>query len=670
MTIDNFDAFRDDVAKQVTKMTKVTESFYVDIDKDVLWETYLAAFPEGTNPIHKERTEHDCNCCKNFIRNVGGLVTITNGVITSVWDIKTSGFYQEVADALALKVRQYPVKNVFRSDTQNIGAMVTHQHGDDGAIVWDHFYAKLPNKLVMHKDDIASYKGGVQANFDVLKRSVEEISDEAIDIVLDLISQKSIYRGEEHKPLVQKLKKVKRDYDKVGDDKTAFLWQTAVLLGYNARFKNTVIGTLLEDISSGVELERAVKSFEDKVAPQNYKRSSALITKGMIEKAQKKVEELGIEDALHRRFAVADDLTINNVLFADRNTKKKMKGVFDELTATAAQKKPSLDKVQEIGVEEFVNDVLPKVETMEVFVENKHTPNFVSLIAPMNEDAAPILKWNNNFTWSYNGEMTDSIKERVKAAGGNVAGDLRASLSWFNYDDLDLHVVEPDGNEIFFGNKRSLSTGGHLDVDMNVSRETRTPVENLIWPSMSKMKEGDYKIFVHNYTKRETTDVGFEVEIEYNGNIETFTYDKAVRAGANVQVAVVNFSKRDGFTMKPKLTSSKVSKDVWGVNTEGFHKVEMVMHSPNHWDGEEIGNKHWFFMLEDCKNPDQARGFYNEFLRGDLTEHRKVFEVLSSKMKTAESDNQLSGLGFSSTKENSLLCRVTGSFNRTLKIKF
>jgi len=74
--------------------------------------------------------------------------------------------------------------------------------------------------------------------------------------------------------------------------------------------------------------------------------------------------------------------------------------------------------------------------------------------------------------------------------------------------------------------------------------------------------------------------------------------------------------------------------------------------------------------LENCRNPESSRGFYNEFLTGELTPHRKVFEVLSSKMKTPESGNQLSGLGFSSTIDNNLVCRVHGKVNKTFNIKF
>ena len=75
-------------------------------------------------------------------------------------------------------------------------------------------------------------------------------------------------------------------------------------------------------------------------------------------------------------------------------------------------------------------------------------------------------------------------------------------------------------------------------------------------------------------------------------------------------------------------------------------------------------------MLDSCNNDKVSRGFYNEFLRSDLREHRKVFEVLGSKLKTDKSDNQLSGLGFSSTKRDSVMCKVHGSFERVVKINF
>ncbi len=163
---------------------------------------------------------------------------------------------------------------------------------------------------------------------------------------------------------------------------------------------------------------------------------------------------------------------------------------------------------------------------------------------------------------------------------------------------------------------------------------------------------------------------GFTAELEYEGTLHSFAYNKELKHYEKVTVATINFSKANGIKFLSSLPATTASKEVWGITTSNFHKVQMVMNSPNHWDGNETGNKHYFFMLENCGNPDSSRGFFNEFLKEDLTEHRKVFEILGSKMQTGESDEQLSGLGFSSTKRSHVFCKVTGSFTRTIKILF
>ena len=223
-------------------------------------------------------------------------------------------------------------------------------------------------------------------------------------------------------------------------------------------------------------------------------------------------------------------------------------------------------------------------------------------------------------------------------------------------------------NHIHFSNRRNNRTTGVLDVDMNVRAETRNAVENITWSCLDRMLEGRYHVFIHNYTPRETIDVGFTVEIEYNGVIHTVHYEKRVRG--NVTVAEFDFSRKDGIKFISSLPFTQATKEVWGLNTQNYHKVLMVMNSPNHWDGNETGNKHHFFILEDCINDKKARGFFNEFLKEDLREHRKVFEVLGSKLRVEESDNQLSGLGFSSTQRNDIMCKVSGSFSRIIKINF
>jgi hypothetical protein len=184
------------------------------------------------------------------------------------------------------------------------------------------------------------------------------------------------------------------------------------------------------------------------------------------------------------------------------------------------------------------------------------------------------------------------------------------------------------------------------------------------------MPDGDYQLLVHQYTKRETSNVGFDVEIEFDGNVHSISYPKAVRPDEKVAVATIRYTEKDGFKIIESLPTSQASKVVWNIPTQTFHKVQTMMFSPNHWNGKPVGNRHYFFMLENCQNEGKARGFFNEFLTQDLDKHRKVLEICGSKVRIDESENQLSGLGFSSTRRNHIIAKVKGSFQRVVKITF
>jgi hypothetical protein len=674
-----FSVLKKAVALQFDVM-KGHQLYRVQVDKDQLWDVYLSSFPAGSNPLYKQRTEHDCQCCKSFIRAVGGIVAIIDGQLVSLWDVRVGNPYQPVVDALSALVKSSPIDNIFLHTERTAGTDGNLQQLESKEVLaWEHFFITLPTTCVVRGDAIGPQLSDFRSTKDVLLRGLKEITLESIDTILELISQNSLYRGEEHTFELTSFRKLKVEFAKVrsveAQDLFAWLHAKAVPAAVS-RIRGNVIGSLLTDLSEGREMDAAVASYESKVAPTNYKRPTALITKGMIEKARTTIEELGFTSALDRRYATIEDITINNILFADRKAKKAM-NVFDGLASAVPEKVPNLDKIETVSIEDFLANVLPKAESLEVMFENRHAGNLLSLIAPVDPTAKTMFKWPNNFSWSYAGELADSIKERVKRAGGAVDGDLRCSLSWFNYDDLDLHLIEPgasrttiNGEEICFSNRRSRA-GGELDVDMNVgSGGSRSAVENITYPDRRTMREGLYRLFVYNYNKRETVDVGFEVEIEFDGVVRTFAHPKAVPANTAAVVAEFNYTHKGGLEIVKSLPSSQAAKNLWGIPTQTFHKVSVLMLSPNYWDEKTVGNKHYFFMLDGCLNDGKARGFFNEFLTDSLNVHRKVFEVVGSKMKTEESDRQLSGIGFSSTQRNYILCRVKGSFTRTLKITF
>ena len=663
--------FKKDVEAAFVKMMEAGKLFTVNVDNDLLWMGYLLSFPEG-----EERQSHNCNACKSFIRHMGKAVCIdpVTYEIKTFWDdVHTPGYEKTAAD-LAKLVKEAAICNIFMQDMNEFhGCDHNIQRLPDGSTrQWNHLYVNLPityrfNSRTSRFDSLAAFKGDVYARRTVFHRSLTELKTEAVETVIDLIEDNNLYRGSEFLKSLQEFLKVKKSVEGITNLEN-YCWLHCD--NPIAKIRNTAMGTLLINLSEGMDLERAVKAYETIMAPTNYKRPNAIITKKQIAEAQKKVEELGLVDALPRRHAQVEDISVNDVLFVNRDTAKRMIGgsMLDMLSADKPVNPKEFTKATEITIEQFLKDILPGSTNVEALVENNHISNFVTLTAPVNKDTGNLFKWNNNFAWVYNGSVADSFKEKVKAAGGNVEGFMRCSLHWFNFDDLDVHVMEPNGHEIYYANRRSYITGGTLDVDMNAgSGKTRDAVENIVWTDRSRLAPGRYTVWVNQFNRREHIDVGFEFEIEVDGELHKFAYDKAVYG--NVTIAYIDVS-RNGITVSPVLSSnaSYKSKTEWSIDTMKFQKVSCIMLSPNYWEGNSIGNKHYFFMLDGCKNPDPVRGFFNEYLRPDLEkQHHRVFEALASKAKTEYSDNQLSGLGFSSTQRNELIVKVD---NKTFKIKF
>ena len=662
------------------------ELFEVQFDKDKLWELYLESFPSNKNKIFRERREHDCSCCRHFVKQMGGVVTIRDNKIVSIWDFDAfdDDTYGPSLKEMSDYIHTCKIENPFCSKERRIGTLNNKELSDDIVITWDHFYADIPSEYVVSGYSKETEQARIRDTKNVFKRSLDEFSLESVDIVLELISQGSLYRGEEHKTILEKFRQYLVEYSNLPEnEKDLYAWENAKTAGMSVgRIRNHAIGTLLIDISNDVDLDTAVRKYEAIVAPVNYKRPKAIFTKRMLEDAKKTISEMGYMDSLKRRYATLDDITVNNILFSNRDASKRITGtdVFDDLASEVSVNPKKFDKVEEINIQTFIDSVLPTAKEIEVLFENRLASNMMSLIAPEDKDSKTMFKWNNNFCWAYTGNITDSMKERVKSAGGSVTGDLRFSIQWNESGrdnvDLDAHCFTAQHDEIYYADKKDYSTGGELDVDIQrPNTDTRlkgdhTAVENITFPNRRRMADGTYTFFVHQYWG--TLKDGFRAEIEFDGNTYSFDYPDMLRQGNRVNVASVTL-KNGEFTINSMLpeTNRVNSKEIWNLNTNQFIPVSVIMYSPNYWDEQSgIGNKHYFFMLKDCVNPETPNGFYNEFLNSELDKHKRVMEALGGKLAVAKADDQLSGIGFSSTQRNHIIVKVKGNTERTLKVTF
>lgn len=681
-----FEEFSKALNEHLEKMMRSDRGlFQVAVDKDKMYNKYLDSYPLESNKIYRTRREFDCSCCHSFVKRMGNVVALIDGKVVTIWGFHTGDdVYQPMLDAMDAYIKGKTISDVFFSGDEMIGTPVSREQLEDGTIVkWNHMAVKLPKRYVIDKrfSSVEAEQGIRRDTRNVFKRSLEEISIDATETVLELIGSNSLYRGEEWLGILQKFLKYQKEYAGLdATNKELYTWMNASAAGMSiGRIRNHSIGTLLVNISEGMDLDEAVRKYEQIVAPTNYKRPKAIFTKKMLEDAKKEIEKLGYMDSLARRFARLDDITVNNILFANRDAAKKMGGgdIFAEMAGDVAVNPKKFSKVEEIGIDKFVSDVLPGAREVEVLLENRHSGNLVSLIAPENVDAPSMFKWNNGFSWAYSGNIADSMKQRVKAAGGKIDGDLRFSIQW-NEDgkddcDLDAHCEEVATNtEIYYGSYRGRKgispCGGNLDVDI-IHPGKDIAVENIVYADKTKMKPGQYAFFVHQFSGSAKS--GFRAEIEFGGNVYSYDYSNRMRTGEYVQVAIVSVDKDRNLSITHLLKESASGREVWGLKTNQFVPASVIMMSPNYWDEQKgIGNRHFFFMLKGCINPENPNGMFNEYLKEELLKHKRVFEALGVKTAVKDDPEQLSGIGFSATKHDNVIVKVKGNTERTMKVIF
>lgn len=248
--MDGFMMFKKALQKHFDEMQKeATHLFEVNVDKDELWNTYLDSFPAGTNEIFRERREHDCSCCRQFIKNIGSAVTIKDNQIHTIWELNLGDTtYQPVCDALDAFVKAHTVTDIYTTKFPKIGTDFNFEEINGKSHQWDHFFLELPSKFVNRSSrSNEEVKGQFRDTRNVFKRSLDEITMDALDTILELINSNTLYKGEEWKGVLTEFKKYKKEYDKLTSDteKDLYAWEKSVTAGmatmaFNKFFANNV----------------------------------------------------------------------------------------------------------------------------------------------------------------------------------------------------------------------------------------------------------------------------------------------------------------------------------------------------------------------------------------------------------------------------------------------
>ena len=138
----------------------------------------------------------------------------------------------------------------------------------------------------------------------------------------------------------------------------------------------------------------------------------------------------------------------------------------------------------------------------------------------------PVQVSSQRFTLEYSASLGNgpfgAYRQQTVQVTTVGTGDVQISVSWNSAADVDLHVIEPNGTEIFYLNPRS-STGGELDLDSNSDCDSDdSRAENIRWPS-GLAPRGTYVVRLDYYRNCGASSTDYVVRVVNGSSSQTFT---------------------------------------------------------------------------------------------------------------------------------------------------
>lgn len=632
----------------------------------------FTAFLDGLPP--RLRQHYTCSCCRRFINRFGGLVAVGDDGVTSTALWPEPGAVPETfsasMEALRKRVHEAKITGVFLTKEAEIGTAVTGE--------WNHLAVAIPadrrhRNLVTTAGQLSAEK---TQDLQTLRRGLDEFPAATAMKALEYLTSGSMYRSDKAEAVIHWLLGLHEMRSCTSGERQENLLWVAVAkapAGF-CHVRSGMVGTLLEDITANLPFDAIKERWATKMSPSNYMRAQAAPAAGNIAQAEKIVATLNAAGALERRYARLDD--IKQFLWRAPPPPPAPASVFGHITPKAKAPKGdgSAAPQKKMTWETFLHTVLPEATGIEVQIPPS-PDRFVALVTAARPDAPPILQWDseearNPVSWYYQAGIDAEIKRRVLEAGGTYEGvDIRGSLLWNNRNDLDLHVVTPAGEHIFFGAKKG-KCGGWLDVDMNISGETTTPVENIRW-TRGAAKPGRHRFYVQNYRFHERLQgpTPFRFELEVNGEVYhcdgVISPSRQTGANSDVEVASFDFVPGKKLDAPPRgMRPAKDEGDAWNMAPGRWVRATCIAPSPNLWGDRPLKQhgRHVFFLLEGCRDTMRGvgRGFFVETLRSDFHPIRSTLEAYAASATIAGAEEaDACGLGMSDQAPWNLALRVT-----------
>lgn len=462
-------------------------------DADELFPAYLATMPDD------RRQFHTCTACRHFVERFGGLVTIdeTGQATSALWNVDDAPpEYRDGIAAMLKIVNRARVTGVFLSSDATWG---TPKTGD-----WIH-WGVVPPRSILHNHALLTAGQRMaekREEFGMVCRGLADFTLPMIEQALTLLRTDALYRAEKVIGPAEWLRALHVARNGARKDRRENIVWRAVALAPSGfcHPRSSMVGTLLEDIASGMDFDEVSRRFKAKMHPLQYQRPTSEPSVGNIAQAEKVIATLKASGSLDRRFARIEEC---DLLWAPAATKETPKtgGVFGHLHAKDAA--PALSAMvapaQAITFEKFRRVVLPDTIAMDVMVPTHG--NFIGLLTAAQPDAPPILQWDSE-------ERRNPVSHYVYNGGSPASSWGLIGGQWDRVTGLTLMA-----HQWYGGTFQNHAPGAIIIIDG--AKDSRTGQGNALFPETLRSEFHAIRSTIEAYSR--SAQIGGRDEASANG---------------------------------------------------------------------------------------------------------------------------------------------------------
>lgn len=361
-----------------------------------LFDIYLKNIPE------EARQHYNCNKCRAYLNRFGSIVIgneKTGELKSLLWcsDLMkdtTMPIFDNALKAMQEAIENAPIKRLFLSDIGILGTPESNGHVHFSLDIRDVYSIKTrqdktASKLMQDADN----------DYDRFQIALDTYSIETIQRALHLLKSEYVFRSAKFLPLVEKFLEIKTDIEATKNLKLKanIVRLNAAMLPDGVKYiKKTVIGEMMNDLDSGMDIEEVKRLFNSKV-DEGYQRPTEAASRESMNGCEVYLGEHNLVSALERRFSKDKDV-VEKVWEPKINEEEKKSGIFANLAAKDEKveefKMDELKASKLITFEKFHDKVLPDAESMDMFIRPDKRFGFCILTTQAHDDANPIFKWD------------------------------------------------------------------------------------------------------------------------------------------------------------------------------------------------------------------------------------------------------------------------------------